>query len=195
MMLLMKFKALITDLDYTLVFLPIDWEKLREEVRKILKTSHPLKPLASSIPVAAKGDKRLIEKAFKYIEEVEFRASETVKYNRELVDFFKKLKDRGLKIGLVTLQGLRPARNTLRKLGILEFFDVIVTREDSLSRKEQILIALRKLNVKASETIFVGDSVTDAKAGKELGIYTVIIGNKASGGQNLENIIELNEQI
>ena len=191
----MKFKALITDLDYTLVFLPIDWEKLREEVRKILKTSHPLKPLASSIPVAAKGDKRLIEKAFKYIEEVEFRASETVKYNRELVDFFKKLKDRGLKIGLVTLQGLRPARNTLRKLGILEFFDVIVTREDSLSRKEQILIALRKLNVKASETIFVGDSVTDAKAGKELGIYTVIIGNKASGGQNLENIIELNEQI
>lgn len=191
---LMRFKALVTDLDGTLVTLPIDWDKLRERVRKILKTNHPLKPIAPNVPKAARGDPILIEKAFKLIEKEELKASESVKFDEELYEFFQWIKWRGMKVGLVTLQGRRSAKRTLERLGILKFFDSIVTRENSLMRCEQLLVTLRKLNTKPSETIFVGDTRSDIIAGKELGLFMVIVGSKSyevKGDMSVSKITEL----
>ena len=47
-------KAVIFDLDGTLVNLPINWDEIREKVRRVLKTRHPLKPLGVSVYEIAK---------------------------------------------------------------------------------------------------------------------------------------------
>jgi len=190
----MKFKALITDLDGTLVTLPIDWDRLRNEVRNLLNTDHPLRPLAPSIPEASRGNLTLIKKAFELIEREELRASESAEFDEELYRFFRWIKELGMKIGLVTLQGRRPAERTLKRLGILKFFDSIVTREDSLIRLEQLLKSLRKLNTKPEETIFVGDSPSDVKVGKTLNLFTVTIKKrtcKPKGDLEIDKITEL----
>jgi len=195
----MKFKVLILDLDGTLVTLPIKWDELREKVRRLLKTDHPLKPLAPSIPKAAKGRADLIRKAFRIIEKAELEASNNAKFDEELFNFLRWVKNKGMKVGLVTLQGEKPARKTLKRLGVLNFFDLIVTRESSLIRREQLMMSIRKFRVDPKEVIFVGDSYSDVKAGKELGLLTVVVGRQVSfeleGDLKLNRVTELRKYL
>lgn len=188
----MRFKYFITDLDGTLVKLNIDWEMLRNAIRKLLKTDHPLKPLATSIPIAAKGNNELIEQAFNYIKEVELHASDNVTRDEELINFFKWLNLNGIKIGLVTLQAKEPAIVTLNKLGILEFFSVIISREDDLYRINQLSLALKQLNANPIKTIFIGDTQWDIEAGKKLNCYTVSVNQNVLGADlYVKSVLEL----
>ncbi len=173
-------KALITDLDGTLVDLKIDWDSLREKVRKAMGWKHPLKPLGASIPQAARNEEE-IRTAFLIVEEAELEAAERAKPNARLRRFLEKMKDRGIKLGLVTMQASRPARRALEKMGVLDLFDVIITRDQSLNRKEQILLALKKLEVDPKSCIFVGDMTWDVIAGKELGCLTVCVREEVQG--------------
>jgi len=173
-------KALITDLDGTLVDLKIDWDSLRERVRKAMGWEHPLKPLGVSIPQAARNEEE-VRKAFLIVEEAELEAAERAKPDAGLREFLNKMKDRGIKLGLVTMQASRPARRALEKLGVLDLFDVIVTRDQSLNRKEQILLVLKKLGVDPKNCIFVGDMSWDVNAGKELGCLTVCVREEVQG--------------
>ncbi|MEM3832737.1 MAG: HAD-IA family hydrolase [Thermoprotei archaeon] len=190
----MRFEYFVTDLDGTLVKLNINWEALRSVVRKLLNTDHPLKPLATSIPIAAKGNHELIKKAFDYIKNVELRASSDVMRDEVLIDFFKWLKLNGVRIGLVTLQAMEPATLALYKLGVLKFFSVIITREHDLRRINQLSLALRELNADAKKTIFVGDTQWDVEAGKMLGCYTVSVNQSIPGADYyVKNIPELKQ--
>jgi HAD superfamily hydrolase (TIGR01509 family) len=173
-------EALITDLDGTLVDLGINWDSLRERVRTEMGWDHPLKPLGPSIPKAARNKDEEI-RAFKIVEEEEIVASSRADYNPKLIKIFEKIKGMGLKVALVTLQARKPALMALERLGILEFFDVIVTRESSLDRKEQLMIALDELGVDPSRCIFFGDTPWDLDAGRELGIKTVCVGRRIDG--------------
>ena len=170
-----KYRALITDLDGTLVKTNIDWDMLREKVRRILKTNHPLKPLGYSIYLLTKDSPELRKEAFKVVEEAEMKAAEEVIFDRKLYDVFIRIRSKNVKIGLVTLQSMKTALHILRKLHLASFFEVIVTRDVSFSREEQLKIAMNKLGVKPYETVFVGDSIWDYEAGLKLGCLTVII--------------------
>jgi len=186
---LKEIKAVIFDLDGTLVNLPINWDEVREKVRKLLKTSHPLKPLGLSVYEITRNNPELRERAFKLIESEELKAALQAKYDSRLHEMIVQLKKAGLKIGLVTLQGLKTAILVLEKLGIKNLFDVIVTRERSVYRLEQLKIALRELKVKPEETIFVGDTIWDREAGETLGCKILIIGDTIS------NILEVKGKI
>ena len=170
-----KYKALITDLDGTLVRTNINWDMLREKVRQILKTNHPLKPLGYSIHLLTKNNLELRRKAFKVVEEAEMEAAKKVVFDERLYNTFVKIKNKNVKIGLVTLQSIKTTLLILRKLHLTHFFEVIITRDVSFSREEQLRIAMNKLGVKPSETVFVGDSIWDYEAGLKLGCLTVIV--------------------
>lgn len=174
----MGFKGLITDLDGTLVHLPINWDNLRIKVRKILKTNHPLKPLAPNISKASKGNKNLEKLAFKLVEEEELKAANFACYNDALYNFLKQIKLHGVKTALVTLQGYKSTRKVLENLRIAQFFDIVITRERSLSRLEQLKLALNLLKINPRETLFIGDSPWDSEAGRRVGCFTVIVKNK-----------------
>ncbi len=170
-----KYKALVTDLDGTLVKTSINWDLLREKVRQILKTNHPLKPLGYSIYLLTENNPELRRKAFKIVEEAEMQAAESVVFDQRLYDVFVKIKSKNVKIGLVTLRSIRTALLILKKLNLTSFFEAIVTRDISFNRVEQLRIALNKLGSKPSETVFVGDTIWDYEAGMKLGCLTVIV--------------------
>ncbi len=186
-------KALITDLDGTLTNLGINWDSLREKVRREMGWNHPLRPLGMSIPKAARNREE-IKKAFSIVEEAELEAAERAHFDPSLRLTLSKVKGAGLKIGLVTLQARRPAIKALDNLGVMEFFDIIVTREYSLDRKKQLEFAIEKLGVRPQECIFVGDAPWDVKAGKELGCLTVCVRREVEGAdvyiKDLENLVQ-----
>ncbi len=184
-------EALITDLDGTLADLGIDWDALREKVRREMNWNHPLKPLGRSIPKAARNEDEM-RRAFQIVEEAELEAAERACPKPAIRKILLRVKERGLKIGLVTLQAKRPAERVLEKLGIIDLFDVIVTREYSLDRKEQLLLALRKLGVEPERCVFFGDMPWDIEAGKELGCLTVCVRTDVEGAdfyiKNMEGL-------
>ena len=171
---------MITDLDGTLVDLGIDWDSLRERIRSEMGWDHPLKPLGPSIPKAARN-KAEEEAAFRIVEEAEQRASEGAEPNPKIVEIFRRIKGMGLKVALVTLQARRPALTALERLGILSFFDAVITRDLSLERREQLRLAIEALGVGPERCLFFGDTLWDAEAGRELGCETVCVGKRIEG--------------
>jgi len=180
----LNFQGLITDLDGTLVSLPINWDKIRSKVRKILRTNHRLKPLATTIPIVARGRKFLEKLAYTYIELEEIKAVKHVVYDENLYSLLKEIKERKMKIALVTLQAYTSTDKILRKLRVRGFFDLIVTRDISVNRLEQLKYAVKKLELNPKNTIFVGDMPWDYDAGIALGLYTVIVGNNVPHAQH-----------
>ncbi|MFP3909358.1 MAG: HAD family hydrolase [Archaeoglobaceae archaeon] len=88
-----------------------------------------------------------------------------------------KLKEKGLKLTVVTDALNGHAMDRLRKCGLLEYFDVVVTGDMTGRKKpepDSIELALERLQVGAEEAILVGDSLKrDIEAGRSLGMFTV----------------------
>jgi len=87
------------------------------------------------------------------------------------------LRDRGLKLGVVTDAYNGNALKRLRKAGLEEYFDAIVTMDMHGKAKpspEPFLLAMDLLGVTASETMLVGDSIRrDIVPAKALGMLAV----------------------
>ena len=86
------------------------------------------------------------------------------------------LRDLGIPLALVTDADTHHARGRLRKAGLEKFFPVIVTPDQTGSRKPshcQFLSALDQLQVTAAEALMVGDSLRrDICPCNELGLVT-----------------------
>lgn len=109
---------------------------------------------------------------------------------REFIRFWEERKDQervlpavtstlirgfqaGVKTGLVTSKNLSEIANTLPRLGIADYVDCIVSSDDVRNPKpdpEGILLALRRMEVKPDDAIFIGDSVYDMRAGRDAGV-------------------------
>jgi len=89
------------------------------------------------------------------------------------------LKERGLKMGVVT-NGLRSdVDEILPKVGLQDFFDVVVVIDTLRRMKPDVKVfryALEKLRVKSSEAVFVGDEIeTDYKGAQKCGLTVYLI--------------------
>jgi HAD superfamily hydrolase (TIGR02253 family) len=87
-----------------------------------------------------------------------------------------KLKKRGIKIGIVTDAPKLKAWIRLASIKLSNYFDVVVTFEDTKRLKPSKLpfkAALRKLKLKASECLMIGDwPERDIKGAKAIGMQT-----------------------
>lgn len=95
-------------------------------------------------------------------------------------DAVRRLKESGLKLGLVSNVTLLPEmmREDMERLGLLEYFDVTVFSSEEMIRKPHPRIyqaALARLEVSPAEAIFVGDRLKeDVRGPKELGLRAVL---------------------
>ena len=65
-----------------------------------------------------------------------------------------------------------------------KYFPVRVTREDVTHHKphpEPLLLASKRLRLKPSECVYIGDSHTDIEAGQSAGMKTILYGGKRHG--------------
>lgn len=87
------------------------------------------------------------------------------------------LQGRGLSLGIVT--GSRGGSlQPLEDAGLMEFFEVIVTRQNIKQRKphpEGLLKGVADLGVEPGEAVYVGDSVVDIQAGRAAHMASVAV--------------------
>lgn len=84
------------------------------------------------------------------------------------------LKGRGVRLAVFTGKGKRTTTITLEALGLSRYFDIIVSGTDVVQHKphpEGICRVLDRFNVRAEETIMVGDSLSDIKASRAAGVH------------------------
>jgi pyrophosphatase PpaX len=81
----------------------------------------------------------------------------------------------GVPMAIVTSRYRRSTLRGMELCGILDHFPVIVTPEDVTHAKphpEPVLHALRRLDIEAESTVFIGDSPHDLVAGRAAGTRT-----------------------
>ncbi|MEW5899490.1 MAG: HAD-IA family hydrolase [Bacillota bacterium] len=90
-----------------------------------------------------------------------------------MLDF---LKQRGLRLGVVTSKGREGTRRTVELTGLNRYLDVLVTAQDVNRHKpfpDPIQKALALFNASPRTAIYVGDSYFDMQAGRQAGTVTL----------------------
>lgn len=153
--------AVVFDLDGTLVCLPIDWEALFDEFKQIIRVD-VLRPLVDTVS-RLDGQTRL--EVFEAWDKAELAVAKRVAVCEEGMKVYRE--NTGKPRALVTLQGKKVVDAILDQFGLT--FDVVVTREDSVSRAEQLLKAIGELKVPVGEVLFVGNADSDVAAAEKVG--------------------------
>lgn len=90
----------------------------------------------------------------------------------------ERLKRGGYSLGIVSTKYRYRIEAVLGREGLLHLFDAIVGGEDVSNHKpdpESLLAALGKLGSPRSSVLYVGDSVTDARAAENAGVTFVAV--------------------
>jgi len=182
-------RAVVFDLDGTIVKFNIDYKAVRAEVRSFLiKEGMPASVLSLNESIFEMLKKTEIfmknngktpakieevrRKALAIAEKYELEATKTTSLQPGITEVLKALRDMGLKIGICTVNSQKSVDHILKKFGIAKFFDTVITRDAVKNVKpstEHLGATLKALGVNPKEALVVGDSPADMKSAKELG--------------------------
>jgi HAD superfamily hydrolase (TIGR01549 family) len=154
-------KAVIFDLDGTLIHLPIDYGRLFKEFSKIMKTEE-VRPITEKI---SKLNKKTRKRVFEIWDKFELEALRNFTVKKEGIILYQKFSK--IPKALVTMQGKNVVENINKRLGLS--FNFTITREDSLERTKQLQNAAQMLEAQPQNILFVGDTDDDYLAAKKIG--------------------------
>jgi phosphoglycolate phosphatase-like HAD superfamily hydrolase len=173
-------RAVVVDVDDTLVRTPIDWYAVRRRIEEVTGVYIAYRPLIEGIYRYL--DRDSIPKALEVVEEAELSSATAVALSTALVELVRNLRGCGCRFAVVTLRGLSSARVVLERLGLTPYVDALVTREDCIDRVRQVELALERLGVGRRSAVFVGDSPADLDVALRLGLATTIVREPTSEG-------------
>lgn len=127
------------------------------------------------------------------------RFARPIKHSTEVLRVLKKKR---IKLALVTNQA-KPVTEAVMKLLRFSKFDIVVNFDGSSKLKpkphpDSINYALKKLKLKSSEAIFIGDTWADVEAGKAAHIKTYLVKhhyNKSIHAHKLDSLKEILELV
>ncbi len=184
-------KIIVLDVDGTLVCTEIDWDGLREKIRKLYGIRHPLKPLGESLYKLFKDNEEELRRVFQIVEEAERESLNKLDYDPRLPRLLEALRNNGYRIIIVSMRSRETLEPVLDKLGIKGIVDEILTREEAHSRLSQLKLLVEKYG--GENILFIGDTITDREAGKTLGVEfikaTCVRGHPNSIGRILERLL------
>jgi len=190
-----KIKAVLLDFDGTIVKFTFDSQRAKAEIIEMLPESrlpqNLFKPeyriselfnkIEEYINTNPPKEDRERAKTFKnraeqIVERYEMEGAKNTALIEGIKKVLEEIRERGLKLAVITNNSIRPTRYALQKIGLANFFDVILTRDATQFMKphpQPIHKALKKLGVHPSEAIFIGDSPIDIRASKEAGVAAI----------------------
>jgi HAD superfamily hydrolase (TIGR01549 family) len=167
-------RCFVFDLDGTLISLPVEWNKVREELRGLTGTSLEFAPFFLDVQNVVAKDPLLLGPILRTIDKYEALAVPQARLEDGAMDALSSLSSRA-RLSLVTMQGRAACERVLERLGIGSFFASSFTREDSMDRTAQVRMALASLEAKEAESVFVGDRINDLRAARAAGVRFVMI--------------------
>lgn len=188
-------KGVVFDLDGVLLKFNLDGKKIKEEIIRFFVNNglkegmFTPKDRFSSIKegvreyFAEKGkEDTWIEDLLKKGEEIairyEVKAAKTTDLLPGVIEVLKTLKAKGMKLAVFTYNNSEAARIALERTGIIDFFDVVLARDNVPKPKpnpEHLKVVLQALGIGPNEVVVVGDSEMDIKPCKALGVRVVSV--------------------
>jgi HAD superfamily hydrolase (TIGR01549 family) len=156
-----KASAVVFDLDGTLACLPVNWEALFEEFKRIMQVDS-VRPLVETV---SRVDERTKRALFVAWDKAEIAIFQQVTSCGEGLQLYHEFADRSK--ALVTLQGKAVVKLLLERFNWS--FDVVITREETLFRTEQLLMAAGRLNHPITDVLFIGNAESDEAAAAKVG--------------------------
>lgn len=95
-----------------------------------------------------------------------------------VVEVLRELKEKDIKTAIVTSRLRRTTMEGIEKFDLHDFFDTVVTMEDTKKHKpdaEPAFEALRRLDIEAERAIMVGDSKFDIMCAQNAGVKSVLV--------------------
>jgi HAD superfamily hydrolase (TIGR01549 family) len=161
-----KLRGAIFDMDGTVVDVPYDWKKIKEELRT------EGKPILVHIKSLSEPEKSA---KWKILERYEREATQTAVLKEGMKEFLQYLKERGLKIALVTNNSRINVDFLLGKFNLN--FDYVLSRERGLWKPSgaPFFAVLKELNLHRNECCVIGDTRFDIEAAREVQISKIYI--------------------
>lgn len=150
------------------------YEFSAEELDQILG-----KPIIDQMAFLSEGDKEALVSYYRAAYR-EVRDTLTRAYP-EVNAMLERLKEAGIKIGIVSNKGRNGIDHGMALLGLEPYIDVSISKDDvndSKPHPEGIFRALEALGFDQSavkETVFIGDSGHDIETGKNAGCQTILV--------------------
>lgn len=187
-------KAIIFDLDGTLINLAFDYKKAKAEVISFLinskvdgKVLDENKSIYLNIEAAINYMKKefgeehakiIKEKAFDIVDKYEKEEIEKASLRDNALSLINYIKSKGMKIAICTNNSSYTTFSILNKVNIANLIDVIVTRDDVEKLKpypDPLLLACKKLNINPNEALYIGDSIVDLLTAKAVGMKFILL--------------------
>lgn len=198
----MAIKAIIFDFDGTLVNARLKVREAKDEfIKKLRELGFTLENLDPKTPselimqlliekygISRESLMKVLDECFQPYELEVFEKAELRQGAREII---VKLKEKGYRLGIASNNGRMIVRRTLEKLGILDYFDVIVARGDVDRIKpdgSSISECIKRLGVKPCEAVYVGDMAMDVVAARNAGVHVIGVLGGLDSKSSLERI-------
>ncbi len=215
----MTIKALIWDLDGTLIHFKIDYLRARKISIEILKNHGIPKQLLtvkSSILENIKSSrdffkkkgfpeekiKEIIGELDNEIIKIEHEAAINASIINGIDQVLEFAKVKNLKQAIFTFNTKKNAEISLKKVNILHYFDVIIGRDNVTNLKphpDHLNYICKKLNIKPNEILVIGDTNRDIEAAINVGAHSIALNTKIANlfkqeaFKKAKEIIELEE--
>ncbi|MHA1272745.1 MAG: HAD family hydrolase [Promethearchaeota archaeon] len=211
----MTIKAIVWDLDGTLIHFKIDYIRARREAIKILKkygipkkyltiqdsildNINKAKDYLKKNNVNPKEIDHIVKEVDKKVIEVERDAAIKATPLDGIKDVLKFIKEQGIKQAVYTINTKKNAKISLKSAGLLEFFDIIIGRDDVENIKphpDHLIKICNELGVKSSEILVVGDTHRDITGAINIGAPSIAIISKISKLKNIDTLYKANKVI
>ena len=192
-------KAVLFDLDNTLIdFTKMKIESCKSAIKAMIKTGLKInektglkKLMDTYFRVGIESDigfTKFLEEQMGEVDDAILQAGINAYLKRKpnflkpypyVLETLEMLKSKNFKLGIVTDATREKALIRLNAMEITNFFDVIITYDESKFKKPDELpfrLAMEKIGVKPEETLFVGDSFRrDIEPAKKIGMQTLLI--------------------
>ena len=195
-MLKKEVKAILFDLDGVLVDSEKAWFRVINDACRHFGFKHVQKeqfekrfgaPIEDDVKFLFRG--RTIKEVEAFYNKDFGRRAKFVKLFPQSKIALKKLRDRKVKLGLISNSTTLIVSAILKRFGLKKYFNAVVTMDDVKKGKpapDMVLKACKMLKVKPKNTILVGDTKNDMIAGKRAGCVT--IGYKVEGDYKIKSL-------
>jgi hydrogenase expression/formation protein HypE len=173
----MLIKAVVFDFDGTLTEPgSIDFAAIREAIG--CPSRQPILEHIENLPSKAQQ-----EDCRRILDQFEMSAAQVSRPNAGAEDLVRYLRNRKLKLGIISRNSLRSMRRALENFPAISAsdFDVIVSRDDFAIPKpspDAVLAVSKRFAVPAEELLVVGDYIFDIEAGRRAGARTAFLTNR-----------------
>ncbi len=209
-------KAIVWDLDGTLIHFKIDYLRARKTAIEILrKYGVPKNLLTVKISILENMQSareffekegftkekinQIITEVDTEISKIEYEAAINAKMINGIDQVLEFAKNKNLKQAIFTFNTQKNAKISLNKTNILHYFNIIVGRDNITNLKphpDHLNYICKKLNVNPNELLVIGDNVRDIEAAINVGAYSIGMQTKLAKIETLkiaDKIIKENE--